>query len=102
MYSALPAPEGGQPGTIRLLNILPDEGQETVRCQLQVVSLSVAPPFEALSYAWGDPNPPEHIECNGQSKSVTPNLGAALRRLRMEEAERRAGMSLLKKIVYGS
>ncbi|KAF8859326.1 heterokaryon incompatibility, partial [Acephala macrosclerotiorum] len=41
--------------------------------------------YEALSYVWGESDPPCWILCNGQRKSVTPNLGAALRRLRYKE-----------------
>jgi hypothetical protein len=76
------------PKTTRLLRILPSPTSEPIKCELDVVELQNAPPFEALSYVWGNPDPPVQVECNGQPKSVTPNLGAALRRLRLEDKER--------------
>jgi hypothetical protein len=84
IYSQLPRDSK----TIRLLKIIPGQRSETIQCELQVTTLDSAPPFEALSYVWGNPNPPDEIICNKQRKSVTPNLGAALKHLRLGEEER--------------
>jgi hypothetical protein len=82
--------------SIRLLRILPGLDEEVIRCELQAATLSPPsveqqPPFEALSYVWGPPDPPQNIICNGVVKTVTPNLASALRRIRAsEEFVRRA------------
>lgn len=74
--------------TTRLLRVLPGSGTDPIQCDLEVIDLDIAPPFEALSYVWGTPLPPGYITIRGQTKSVTPNLGAALRRLRLRDRER--------------
>jgi hypothetical protein len=79
-----PAPEK----LIRLLRLYPGSATDPVHCSLEVVDLNDHPRFEALSYVWGNPNPPENIFCCGQKKFITPNLAAALRRLRESDRER--------------
>lgn len=87
-YDALPHSR-----CIRLLQILP--GNENVCCLLQVFDLQSSPPYDALSYTWGDPRPPllqsiapaqyrrhHSIVCNGRALSVTQNLYDALIQLR--------------------
>ncbi|KAH8883497.1 heterokaryon incompatibility, partial [Thozetella sp. PMI_491] len=44
--------------------------------------------YEALSYVWGPPNFSESISCHGVACKVTPNLLAALRRLRYTNKDR--------------
>jgi hypothetical protein len=73
---------------IRLLKILPGKASSIVECELQVVRLDKSPPYEALSYVWGNPDPVDYIICNGQRKAVTPNLGVALKHLRLENKSR--------------
>ncbi|KAL2068382.1 hypothetical protein VTL71DRAFT_16480 [Oculimacula yallundae] len=89
------SPEGseGTEGTphhcfIRLLTLLRGSEPDVVKCTLQVTKLADAPPYEALSYVWGDPDPPDYIMCNGHRKSVTPNLGSALKHLRFRDRDR--------------
>jgi hypothetical protein len=55
--------------------------------QPDVAGLSVVPAFEALSYTWGDAKATTVIKINGVSFLVTPNLFAALKRLRGTEIE---------------
>jgi hypothetical protein len=95
IYSPLPPPVYDEThahkyrrSTIRLLTIFPGPQSTIIECRLQLAILEEAPAFEALSYVWGDPNPADWIHCNGQRKPVTPNLGAALRRLRYEKDDR--------------
>lgn len=88
VHSAFPLPQTRSAKTTRLLRILPGTGSEPIKCDLRVVDLARKPRFEALSYVWGTPDPPDYITCCRQRKSVTPNLGAALRRLRSQEKER--------------
>jgi len=73
---------------VRLLRILPGQRSEILKCELKVNDLGDAPPFEALSYVWGSPEPAQVVICNTHPKKVTPNLGTALNRLRYEDTER--------------
>lgn len=99
LYSPLPMTEDGAGDTededlarkrsfIRLLTILPGKEANTVECELQVVRLSDAPPYEALSYVWGNPEPVDYVICNRHKKAVTQSLGSALKRLRYEDKTR--------------
>lgn len=52
-------------------------------------SFETAPPYEALSYVWGDTRvPPVYIELTGRDFPVTQNLYSALRSLRYETRSR--------------
>lgn len=77
-------------GEIRLLDILPyDDGdaQAPVCCELRVADLRDEPVYEVLSYRWGDPGHRTSVTVNGTETPVTPNLHAALLRLRRPEGE---------------
>jgi hypothetical protein len=76
-YAPLP-----NPTSIRLLDILPARRGRLIQTTLIVTDLDHVPYFEALSYVWGSPENPINILCNQMSMTVTPNLGAALQRLR--------------------
>ncbi len=56
--------------------------------QPDMAGLSVVPDFEALSYTWGDAKPTTVININGVSFLITPNLFAALKRLRKGKRDR--------------
>ncbi|KAF4631122.1 hypothetical protein G7Y89_g7007 [Cudoniella acicularis] len=90
MYSALPKSRSGKSNTIRLLKLRPGLVNAVIKCELEVVDLEARPRFEALSYVWGNPNPPDIIICNGQQHFMTPNLALALRRLRSPYMNRTA------------
>jgi hypothetical protein len=77
LYASLP-----NPNSIRLLDILPACRGRPIETTLKVTDVNHAPSFEALSYVWGSPENTVNILCNGTSMTVTPNLGAALQRLR--------------------
>jgi len=79
VYSAL-----NRRRSIRLIQVQRFE-TETVEIGLFEVSLSSAPPYNALSYSWDGQSPDRHIVCDGKDLSVTPNCEAALRRLRLDE-----------------
>ena len=78
------------PNSIRLLRLMPceNENMETneIRCKLFEYSLQdqgkVTHLYEALSYAWGDPDQTLRICVNEKEFHVTINLHAALKRLR--------------------
>jgi hypothetical protein len=74
--------------SIRLLTIHPGKKDDKIRTKLDITNLQNAPPYEALSYVWGNPNPPIEICCNGINIPVTPNLADALRRIRDKEKDR--------------
>jgi len=71
---------------IRLLRLHPSNDDECVSCSLTRTSLQTgngdAQSFNALSYAWGDPNIKTRIRIDGFDAMVTTNLESALRRLR--------------------
>jgi uncharacterized pyridoxal phosphate-containing UPF0001 family protein len=53
-----------------------------IQCSLTTFDFDQAPPYEALSYVWGAPDPSVMVKCNGFPKEVGPNLAAALRQIR--------------------
>ncbi|KAH6977624.1 heterokaryon incompatibility protein-domain-containing protein, partial [Ilyonectria destructans] len=67
---------------IRLANLLPVEAGDDIKIQLFIVELGHHPPFEALSYVWGNASDTVSITCNGDQMLVTRNLHNALERLR--------------------
>jgi hypothetical protein len=75
-------------GEIRLVKILPNEGNTSVQCELLHARLEEKPSYEALSYTWGDPQSHGNIELHGLPFFTRENLEAALRRLRLKERPR--------------
>ena len=76
-------PLNSEQNEIRLLRIIPasDPGS-TIHCHIFHTSLDNAPPYEALSYAWGDRSELHQILIDSNYVNVTPNLHNALQRLR--------------------
>jgi hypothetical protein len=67
----------------RLLCIHPTSNPASlIVCETQTFELDTAPPFDALSYAWGNPNITTGIEFCGVLRQITTNLFAALIKLR--------------------
>ncbi|KAH7075909.1 heterokaryon incompatibility protein-domain-containing protein [Paraphoma chrysanthemicola] len=73
---------------IRLLELLPGEGDDAIRCTTRVVSLNDHPDFETVSYVWGDRTGDRFIEVSGDSIPVTKNLYDGLLRLRLSSTIR--------------
>jgi hypothetical protein len=73
---------------IRLLHL--QLGDETLefQCRLSVVSINSNPLYEALSYAWGNPNNASSIAVDGHDVLIPSNLEQALRKLRLNDSER--------------
>ena len=75
------------PNSIRLLRLRPPK-DETAPMKYQLFNYSLdesdkkPPPYEALSYVWGDPEKTLPIFIDERRFNVTENLHAALRRLR--------------------
>lgn len=88
LYYPLPVSTSVSSKTTRNLRIKPGAISAAIQCDLEVIDLHNEPPYEALSYIWGELTLAQTIRCNGRNKSVTPNLRAALQRLRLLEEER--------------
>ena len=76
---------------IRLLSLYPSSDENaTIRCSVAPHSLNWNPPYEALSYTWGDPSDicPKPVDFNGFPKHISSNLEAALRVLRFHDRTR--------------
>ena len=67
-YEDLPQPP---PGTFRIVELLPGKSGDIVSCLLHVADWTNPPDYEALSYAWGDPNAKATILCHGKKIAVT-------------------------------
>jgi hypothetical protein len=61
---------------------------DTVSCDLIHVSLEDCPPFEALSYTWGDASVKHTISCSKEQLDITTNLLSALQHLRQLDSTR--------------
>ncbi|SMR45598.1 unnamed protein product [Zymoseptoria tritici ST99CH_1E4] len=69
---------------VRLLTILPGKFDTPIRCTLTKVSLADKPKYNALSYAWGDPQATKDVVVDDALFAVTINLENALRHVRSE------------------
>ncbi|KAI2617741.1 heterokaryon incompatibility protein-domain-containing protein [Hypoxylon sp. NC1633] len=75
-------------GHIRLLTIKPGADDDPVECDLSEEHIDNLPPFEALSYTWGDPDQRTPVYVAGEPFRVTANLATALRYLRYPDRPR--------------
>ncbi|KAL2070949.1 hypothetical protein VTL71DRAFT_13975 [Oculimacula yallundae] len=84
IYSQFTSPES----EIRLIRILPARpGSRDVRCEIFHTDLDSAPPFKALSYAWGNLEDPEYqISLNACAIAARENLYLALQHLHAQPA----------------
>ena len=73
---------------IRLVHLLPGEGEALIECNFRVTKLDHAASFEALSYVWGDQNIKHTVLVNGISFQVGQNLFDALTTLRKPDSTR--------------
>lgn len=81
-----PLDSGG--GEFRLLLLAPGDEAESIDAVLIHASLDNHPPYESLSYAWGNPSATSPVNVNGCTFLATTNLKAALKRLRHADDER--------------
>jgi len=70
-------------GNIRILELLPGEFSDPLRCQLRTAALESNPVYDALSYRWGDPIFTGRIILEDNPFPVTPSLENALRHVRL-------------------
>jgi hypothetical protein len=75
---------------IRLLELAAGQADDPVTATLSTISLddNSRPTYEALSYVWGDSTITQEINLNSASFSITTNLEAALRRMRLPDRSR--------------
>src|ERR1700730_15165897 len=97
-YKYLPLkPASQSDGEFRILTLLPGRKGSKIETTLQHVPIANPPPYEALSYTWGNPKGPRnHIPVKGnpeetfrvqvenKQKYITYNLKEALDQLRDE------------------
>lgn len=76
------------PRNFRILRLTPTWGDKKsewrdlpLRGSIVEASLDAAPPYFALSYTWGDPNPRDKILIDGRELRITQNCADALRRM---------------------
>lgn len=78
-----PYPPLASPRSIRLAKLYPASSRaQPISCDLIHVNLNSCPPFEALSYTWGDASITHQVSCSGYQLNVTTNLLSALQHLR--------------------
>ncbi|TEA18172.1 Heterokaryon incompatibility protein 6, OR allele [Colletotrichum sidae] len=91
-YQPLPPTleRGRSPPYTRLLYLSPGSGDEPFEASLDVVDVTKAPPYEALSYTWGPPSdaPRDYIWVQGCPLPIKPSLENALRALRLPSETR--------------
>ncbi|KAF6796410.1 heterokaryon incompatibility [Colletotrichum sojae] len=75
-------------GWFRLLRIEPSNRPSSpLVCRLETLPMRAAPPYEALSYAWGHRKASIPVTINGEPFLVRPNLHSALRALRRRDRD---------------
>ncbi|RBR26994.1 uncharacterized protein FIESC28_00262 [Fusarium coffeatum] len=75
-YTPLPSNDSS---ATRLVRLLPAGFHDTLRCELETVSLEGEPAYVALSYVWRDATDTVPISLNGVEHGVTRNLDSFLR-----------------------
>lgn len=66
------------PTAIRLIKFSINPGDSSVICDLHHVEQATAPPYDALSYTWGDSSQRTTLVCGGRTISITAALAQAL------------------------
>ena len=74
--------------SFRVAELLPGDDGKPISCLMHVVDWSNPLEYEAISYAWGDPNARAPVICNGKRVMVTQNLHKALTHLRFQDQSR--------------
>ena len=86
MFYYWPLPRSKYGDGIRLVELLPGQDDEVIRCELRNVRLGDNPRYEAVSYTWGSLGVCEDIELDGQSFAVRLNLWSFLNTVRQAES----------------
>jgi hypothetical protein len=90
IYEPLSTPElEGSGDSFRLLYLQPGHGDDPVCCRIQSHLVADAPPYEAISYCWGNATQIGCIKCGDSTLEVTTTVIEALRHLRRSEGRPR-------------
>ncbi|KAI2769031.1 HET-domain-containing protein [Daldinia loculata] len=83
-------PFGTEPecNQFRILTLLPGSGEEPLECILSHGDIGESPPYEAISYVWGDPHDKAGIICNGKPLAITAGLHTVLHHFRSPSEKR--------------
>ncbi|KAI0853388.1 HET-domain-containing protein [Daldinia vernicosa] len=83
-------PFGTEPecNQFRILTLLPGSGQDPLECILSHGDIGKSPPYEAISYVWGDPHDKVGIICNGKPLAITAGLHTVLHHFRSPSEKR--------------
>lgn len=73
---------------IRVVDILPGSGTQTIALDCRVISLNDGSSYEALSYVWGDARAIRTLEISGYDIRITQTLYIALESLRSPTVKR--------------
>jgi hypothetical protein len=73
---------------MRLLKLLSGKSRNQIHLELFTAELESAPPYEAISYCWGDPDDQEEILCCGRSMYITRSLYSGLKCFRYPQKTR--------------
>ncbi|KAM0718420.1 hypothetical protein Q7P37_005490 [Cladosporium fusiforme] len=73
---------------IRLLELAPGSGAQRIDIRLCIFELGHCPPFDAISYVWGDESRRANVFCNDRILSITESLAAALHTVRLPHEAR--------------
>ncbi|KAE9371102.1 HET-domain-containing protein [Stipitochalara longipes BDJ] len=72
----------------RLIKLIPGISGDGIECDLAAHHLENIPPYEALSYTWGNPEKAHTISMNGHPFGITENVYTFLKRYRHETESR--------------
>ncbi|KAI8961900.1 HET-domain-containing protein [Daldinia sp. FL1419] len=77
-------PFGTEPecNQFRILTLLPGSGEQPLECILEHGDIGKSPPYEAISYVWGNPHDRVDITCNGKPLAITVGLHTVLHHFR--------------------
>ncbi|KAI2626064.1 HET-domain-containing protein [Hypomontagnella submonticulosa] len=72
----------------RILTLLPGSRKQPLKCILEHGEIGESPPYEAVSYVWGNSEDKVDITCNGKTLAITAGLEEALRHFRLPSKKR--------------
>ncbi|KAI1384118.1 HET-domain-containing protein [Hypoxylon trugodes] len=83
-------PFGTEPecNQLRILTLFPGSKDQQVECILEHGDIGKSPPYEAISYVWGNSRDKVEIICNGKTLAVTTALEEVLRHFRLPSEKR--------------
>jgi hypothetical protein len=89
-YEHTPLPSDSQT-SFRLIELLPGVESDLVDLRLHLSDWSLAPQYDAISYAWGDAKDTLVCRCDGKPLKITRSLHGGLINLRLERSSRYLG-----------